>query len=115
MKKYFKVLSIIVALISCSLLPNVNAASSTAMLITIAETNPVLLERLNTVTQGNKELLNQVLRMAESKPAQLERLLDIAETDPETFSQLVTISDAAISEEEASITGIEDGSGIIRN
>lgn len=114
MKKYFKVLSIIVALTSCSYLPSASAASSTAMLITIAETNPVLLERLNTVTLGNKELLIQVLRMAESKPAQLKRLLNIAEADPETFSQLVTISDAAISEEEASITGISDG-GIIRN
>ncbi len=117
MKKYFKVLSLVFALISCSYIPAVSAASSAAMLITIAETNPALLERLNTIALDNTKLLNQVLTMAESKPMLLERLLNIAETDPKTFSQLVTISNAETSgeEEDASITGINDGSGIIRN
>jgi hypothetical protein len=111
MNKFLKVVFLLLVLSSSVYLPSVNAASSTEMLITIAETNPVLLERLNTVAIDNAKLLNQVLKMANSKPEQLERLLDIAETDPEAFSQLVTINDA---KEEISTMGIDDEDGIIR-
>lgn len=117
MKKYFKALSISLVLISSSYLPSVNAANSTAMLITIAESNPVLLERLNTVALDNAELLNQLLKMADSKPEQLERLINIAETDPEVFSQLVTIDDVetALVDGGVSTLGIiSDDGGIIR-
>jgi len=116
MNKFLKVVSLLLVLSSSVYLPSVNAASSTEMLITIAETNPVLLERLNTVAIDNSELLNQLLKMANSKPEQLERLLDIAETDPEVFAQLVTINEAEKTEEEGGVStlGINDEGGIIR-
>ena len=117
MNKFLKVVSLLLVLSSSVYLPSVNAASSTEMLITIAETNPLLLERLNTVALDNAELLNQLLKMAESDPAQLERLLNIAETEPQVFSQLVTISDAKETEEDGSgstLGIISDDDGIIR-
>ncbi|NQZ86651.1 MAG: hypothetical protein HRT54_03625 [Colwellia sp.] len=115
MNKYFKAFSISLVLISSNYLPTVNAASSTEMLITVAETNPVLLERLNSIALNNPELLNQLLKMANSKPDQLERLLNIAETDPEAFTQLIIISDAEkAQEEQVTMFGIDDEGGIIR-
>jgi len=113
MNKYFKAFSISLVLISSSYLPTANATSSTDMLITVAETNPVLLERLNTVALDNAKLLNQLLKMADSKPDQLERLLNIAETDPEAFTQLITISGIEKSQEvPISTFGIIDDGGL---
>ena len=115
MKKYFKVLPVLFAIISSSYLPSVNATSSTEMLINIAETTPALLERLNAIALNNPVLLNQLLKMSDSKPEQLERLLSIAETDKEVFSQLVTISDAETAQGyQISPFGIDDEGGIIR-
>jgi len=115
MNKYLKIISLSLALSSSVYLPSVNAASSTDMLITIAESSPVLLERLNVIALDDTALLNQVLKMADSKPLQLERLLNLAETDPTAFEQLVSIHNAeAIQKEvEISTNGINDG-GIIR-
>jgi len=115
MNKYLKIISLSIALTGSVYLPSVNAASSTDMLITIAESSPVLLERLNVIALDDSVLLNQVLKMADSKPVQLERLLNLAETDPKAFEQLVSIHNAEASQEEEEITtmGINDG-GIIR-
>tara|TARA_B110000467_G_C18298114_1_gene469428 strand:+ start:1122 stop:1472 length:351 start_codon:yes stop_codon:yes gene_type:complete len=115
MNKYLKVLSLSLVLTSGIYLPSVNATSSTEMLITIAESNPVLVERLNVIALNDTKQLNQLLKMADSKPEQLERLLNLAETDPEAFEQLVIISNAEETEAdgEVSTTGIGDG-GVIR-
>lgn len=116
MNKYLKIISLSVALTSAAYLPNVNAASSTEMLITIAESNPALVERLNEVALNDVAQLKQLLKMAESKPKQLERLLNLAETDPEAFSQLVTISSAETTEGKGTVlsNGTIDDGGVIR-
>jgi len=115
MNSYLKVLSLSIALICSAYLPTSNAANSTKMLITIAETNPVLVERLNAIALNDATLLNQLLKMADSKPDQLERLLNLAESDLETFERLITINNAEATHDEGGIstTGIDDG-GIIR-
>jgi len=115
MNKYLKIISLSLALTGTVFLPNVNAASSTEMLITIAESNPVLVERLNVVALNDAKQLHQILKMADSKPELLERLLNLAETDAEAFKQLVTISNAEEAQvnDEVSTTGINDG-GIIQ-
>ncbi len=116
MNKYLKVLSLSLALTSAAYLPNANAASSTEMLITIAETNPVLVERLNIIALNDAELLNQLLIMAKSKPELLERLMNLAETDPEMFARLVTIFNVKRDQGGKTILtnmGIEDNDGDI--
>jgi hypothetical protein len=115
MKKHFKFLSVLFVLISGSYLPNVNAASSTEMLITIAETSPILLQRLNVIAHDDAELLNQLLTMAHSKSEQLERLLNIAETDVVVFEQLVEIFNAEAAQQKISVMGIIDEDDIIQN
>ncbi len=112
MNKYIKILSLSLALTGAVFLPNVNATSSTDMLITIAESNPVLLERLNVIALDDAVLLNQLLQMAESKPAQLERLLDLVESDLEAYEPLVSIhsAKATLKEGDVSTKGtIKDG------
>jgi hypothetical protein len=109
MNKYLKTIPVLLALTSSVYLPSVNAANSTDMLITIAETNPVLVERLNEVALNDSTLLNQLLTMADSDPAKLERLLNLAETNPEIFEQIVTVFNT----EKSALTGIGDG-GVIR-
>jgi hypothetical protein len=102
MNKYIKVLSMVLALTSSVYLPSAFAAStssSTEMLITLAETDPVLLDRLNDIALNDPELLNQLLEMADSDAALLERLLNLAESDPETFEKLVTIKNVETTEE----------------
>jgi len=91
MNKYLKILSLSLALSSSVYLPNVNAARSTGMLITIAENNPMLLERLNVIALNDAVLLKHILAMSDSNPANLERLLNLVETDTEVFEQLVSI------------------------
>ncbi len=112
MNKLIKALSVILVLTSSVYLPNANASSifnaasivkaasedkkttSTEMLITLAETNPVLIDRLNDIALNNIKLLNQLLKMAEADAKQLERLLDLAENDADMFSKLVNIYNA---------------------
>jgi len=115
MKTYLKALYLSIALTGSVYLSSVNAADSTEMLITIAETNPVLVERLNDIALKNASLLNQLLELADSKPAQLERLLNLAESDLETFERLITINNAKAILDEGGVStqGIVDG-GIIR-
>lgn len=116
MKNYLKTLSIALAFTSSIYLPQALADSSTSMLITIAESNPVLVERLNELAINDAKLLNQLLSLAESKPEQLQRLLDLKEQDPKTFEQLLTIKQAESSQKKDGgnlSKGIGDG-GVIR-
>ena len=115
MNKYLKIISLSLVLTGTVFLPNVNAASSTEMLITIAESNPVLVERLNEIALNDAKQLHQLLKMADSKPEQLERLLNLSETDPDAFSQLETVFNAEANQEKGSVStmGIGDG-GVIR-
>jgi len=97
MNKYIKVLSMVLALTSSVYLPSAFAAktnNSTEMLITLAETDPVLVDRLNDIALNDAKLLKQILKLAGSDATQLERLLNLVENDPETFDKLVTIKDA---------------------
>ena len=127
MKKYIKALSLVLALTSSVYLPSVFAANSTNMLITIAETNPVLIERLDDIALNDPKLLNQLLNIADSDAEQLERLLNLADTSPFIFEKLVTIKrlettpEIKIEKQKLSPYGqmstlgtIQDG-GIIRN
>lgn len=87
----------VLALTSSVYLPSAFAASttsSTEMLITLAETDPVLVDRLNDIALNDAKLLKQILKLAGSDPVQLERLLNLLENDPETFDKLVTIKNA---------------------
>lgn len=116
MKAYLKALTLLLAVSGSVYLPKVYAANSTTMLITIAETSPALVERLNTIALSDSNLLNSLLMMAESDPEQLERLLDLYTADPVTFQQLTAIIAAdATQGESASVLGIDDGNGIIRD
>lgn len=117
MKKYLKAMSMLFVLSGSVYLPTVSAASSNAMLITIAETSPVLLERLNNIALEDKAQLNNLLKMADSNPEQLERLLNLRESNPVAFEQLTEIvgAEKTIDTGGASVMGIDDGNGIIRN
>ena len=99
MKKYIKALSLVLALTSSVYLPSVFAANSTNMLITIAETNPVLIERLDDIALNDQKLLNQLLNIADSDAEQLERLLNLADTNPFIFEKLVTIKSLETAQE----------------
>ena len=102
MNKYIKVLSMVLALTSSVYLPSAIAASttsSTEMLITLAETDPVLVDRLNDIALNDPKLLKKILKLAGSDATQLERLLNLLENDPETFDKLVTIKDAEATQE----------------
>ncbi|HBY84982.1 MAG TPA: hypothetical protein DEO86_03830, partial [Colwellia sp.] len=93
MNKYIKALSMVLVLTSSVYLPSafaVSTSSSTEMLITLAETDPVLVDRLNDIALNDAKLLKQILKLAGSDASQLERLLDLAESDPETLEKLVT-------------------------
>ncbi len=123
MNKYIKVLSMVLVLTSSVYLPSAFAVStnnSTEMLITLAETDPVLVDRLNDIALNDAKLLKQILKLAGSDADQLERLLNLAESDPETLEKLVTIKNVEASQELKisqpvySTFGIEDG-GINRN
>ena len=109
MNRYFKVLTLVMIMVSSVYLPNVYAISSseTDMLITIAEDDPVLIERLNDIAINDAVLLQQLFSLADSDATQLERLLDLADSDPETFAMLVTIKEAATTEEETTETETE--------
>ena len=112
-------------------LSSANAAStanSTDMLITIAENNPVLIDRLNDIALNEPKLLQQIMQMADSDAAQLERLLYLAEYAPELLAKMVTIKNVAatqklkVEEQQVSPYGqmstfgaIDVGGGIIRN
>lgn len=102
MNKYIKVLSMVLALTSSVYLPSAFAAStssSTEMLITLAETDPVLVDRLNDLALTDAKTLKELLKIADSDPVQLERLLNLLENDPESFDKLVTIKNAETTEE----------------
>jgi hypothetical protein len=117
MKRYLKAMSVLLVLSSSVYLPTVNAANSTAMLISIAEASPALVERLNVIALNDKALLNNLLTMADSDSAQLEQLLNLLEADPATFKQLAEIVDAttASSAPISTLGIIDDDGGIIRN
>jgi hypothetical protein len=124
MNKYIKALSMVLVLTSSVYLPSafaVSTSSSTEMLITLAETDPVLVDRLNDVALNDQKLLKQILKLAGSDADQLERLLNLAESDPETLEKLVNIKNVEASQElkvsqpmYSTFGAIDDG-GINRN
>lgn len=124
MNKYIKALSMVLVLTSSVYLPSAFAIStnnSTEMLITLAETDPVLVDRLNDIALNDAKLLKQILKLAGSDASQLERLLDLAESDPETLEKLVTIKNVETSQElkvsqpmYSTFGAIKDG-GVIQN
>ena len=127
MNKYIKVLSVMLVLSSSVFLSSANAASynntanSTDMLITIAETNPVLVDRLNDIALNEPKLLQQIMQLADSDAEQLERLLDLAEYRPELLAKMVTIKTVAaaqklnVEEEQVSKYGQVSTRGIIKD
>ena len=124
MNKYIKVLSMVLALTGSVYLPSafaVSTTSSTEMLITLAETDPMLVDRLNDIALNDPKLLKKILKLAGSDASQLERLLDLAESDPETFDKLVTIKNVETTPELKvnppmySTFGTIDDGGINRN
>ncbi|ALO33949.1 hypothetical protein CMT41_03805 [Colwellia sp. MT41] len=126
MNKVIKVLSLVLVLTSSVYLPSAFAASTTnttEMLITLAETDPVLIDRLNDIALTDKKLLKQLLNMAESEPVKLERLLNLAERNAHMFWMIANIYNAQsitleqpVEEQPFSTFGaIQDGGGIIRN
>ncbi len=95
MKKYLQNITKLIVLTVSAYLPLAGAANSTDMLLTIAEHNPVFIDRLNTLAVQDAVQLKQLLAMADSDPAQLERLVALAETDDALLQQLLTIYQAA--------------------
>lgn len=95
MNKYIKVLSILLVLTASVYLPSANAASSTTeMLITLAETDQVMVERLNDLSVTDAKMLKQILKMAESDPVKVEQLLNLAERNPAMFWMIANIYNA---------------------
>ena len=128
MNKYIKVISMLLALSSSIYLPNAFAAtttSSTEMLITLAETDPVLIDRLNELALNDEKLLNQILKMSENDPVKLERLVNLAENDPIMFWKLANIYNAQqaaaaktvqpAEEQQMATFGIVKDGGVIQN
>ncbi|WP_019026374.1 hypothetical protein [Colwellia piezophila] len=122
MIKYIKALSLVLVLAGSVYLPSAYAGKTNDMLITIAETDPVLVDRLNDIALNDALLLKKILQMADAKVEQLERLLDLAEYDPETLDKLITIYNAKTAPEQelqqpqmSTFGTINDGGGIIRN
>ena len=126
MNKYIKVFSVMMVLASGTYLSNAHAASSsnsTDMLITIAENNPDLIERLDDIAVTNPELLNQVLNIADSDAKQLEKLLNLAENNHFIFSKLVNIKSVETTKqkqkssayEQAFTRGIIQDGGVIQS
>jgi len=94
MNKFIKVLSVALVLSSSVFLSSANAASATSstdMLLTLAENDPVLIDRLNDIALTDEKLLNQLLKMSESDPVKLERLVDLEETNPNMFWMIANI------------------------
>ena len=90
------------------------------MLITLAETYPDLIERLNHLAVNDVELLTQLLKMSEADPVKVERLLSLAETNPSMFWVLANVYNAQAAQNSSedddmvSTCGtISDGGGII--
>ena len=111
MNKYIKVISMLLALSSSIYLPNAFAAtttSSTEMLITLAETDPVLIDRLNELALNDEKLLNQILKMSENDPVKLERLVNLAENDPIMFWKLANIYNAQQAASAKTVQPIEE-------
>jgi hypothetical protein len=121
MNKYINVLSLVLVITGSVYLPNANATGTTnSMLITVAETDPVLVDRLNDVASHNPELLNKLLKMADSDVAQLKRSLDLAENNPELFGKISKISNLQRSKRtkrsnRQSTFGTIDDDGVIQN
>ncbi len=95
MKKHLKNITKLLVLTTTAYLPLAGAASSTDMLLTIAEHNPVFIERLNTLAVEDAVQFKQLVAMANADPAQLERLVALAETDDALLQQLLTVYQAA--------------------
>jgi hypothetical protein len=122
MNKYIKVISMMLALSGSIYLPSANAScnnTSTDMLITLAETYPDLIDRLNHLAVNDVELLTQLLKMSEADPVKVERLLSLAETNPTMFWVLANVYNAQANANEddmASTCGaIDDSGGIVQN
>ena len=99
MKKYLKNVTKLLVLTASAYLPLAGAASSTDMLLTIAEHNPVFIARLNTLEVQDAVQLKQLLAMADADPTQLERLVALAETDEALLRQLLTVYQATMVKE----------------
>jgi len=126
MNKYIKILSVVLVLSSSVFLPDANAVSTgktTEMLITLAETDPMLIDRLNDFALNDAELLQQLLKMAGADPVRLENLVDIAESDVDMFWKLANIYNVKSSstiepaeeEQQMSTFGAIDDGSVIRN
>lgn len=116
MKRYLTALSATLVLTSSIYLPNALATNSSTMLITIAESSPTLIERLNSIAGDEPKLLKSLLALADSNPLQLERLLNLQLSDPIAFQQLIEIESIKNSDAgSASLQGTISDGGIIRN
>jgi len=131
MNKYIKALSVVLVLSSSVFLSSANAASATSstdMLLTLAENDPMLVDRLNDIALTDEKLLSQLLRMSESDPVKLERLVDLEARNPNMFWMIANIYNAQepeptttkiqpVEEEQMMSTfgAINDNGGIIRN
>ncbi len=78
------------------------------MLITLAETDPVLIDRLNELALNDEKLLNQILKMSENDPVKLERLVNLAENDPIMFWKLANIYNANEAESTKTLQPVEE-------
>jgi hypothetical protein len=99
MHKSIKVITALLALAGSAYLPsaiaqNTDTHNTTDMLITLAETDAVLIEQLNELAINDAELLAQLLTMAESDQLKVERLLNLAETNPSMFWVLASVYNA---------------------
>jgi hypothetical protein len=123
MNKYIKVISMMLALSGSIYLPSAIAScnnTSTDMLITLAETYPDLIDRLNYLAVNDVELLTQLLKMSEADPVKVERLLSLAETNPTMFWVLANVYNAQAAQNSSeddmvSTCGAIDDGTVIRN
>lgn len=113
MTKYSKFLSAL-AIVSATSFASVQASDSTEMLVTIAETNPSLVERLTAISNTTPELSAAILKLAGQDIDLLERLVNLAEQDPKALQQVIAIETNKTnrSSSNSSIMGGVDDGGI---
>ncbi len=96
MKQSLKNITQLLVLTTVAYLPLAGAASSTDMLLTIAERNPVFIERLNTLAVQDAVQFKQLVAMADADPTQLERWLCWLNPTTRLLQQLLTVYQAAM-------------------
>ncbi len=107
MKRYNKVVSIFLILLTTTL--TVKANDSIEILLTLAESDPVLLERMNYLAVNEPKVSAAILNLANNNVELLTRLIDLAEINPLALQQVITIEQTREAQSEELLVGTMGG------